>query len=262
MLAILIGVAARSGAAQIDYRNLDDERPVVTEDAYPIERYAFEVLAPYRFERERGGNRIHQVVPEVGYSPFDNTQIGLEVPLAALEESAGSDTRWGLAGIGVYAFYNLNTEGRVLPGFAVRAEAGLPVGSLAGDATRFAVKAIATRTFGRTRLHLNALRGFGSEDNIGLMDFTPRWRYTLAADRTFLRQSTLLVAELLTERAVRGAEVEVNAALGLRYQWRPTLVLDAGVVRRLRNVSGPDYGLTLGLSHAFAWRALMPSRPR
>ena len=40
--------------AQIDYRNLDDERPVVTEDAYPVERYAFEFLAPYLFEAEAG----------------------------------------------------------------------------------------------------------------------------------------------------------------------------------------------------------------
>ncbi len=40
---------------QIDYRNLDDERPVITEDAYPIERFGFELLAPYRFEARRGG---------------------------------------------------------------------------------------------------------------------------------------------------------------------------------------------------------------
>jgi hypothetical protein len=33
--------------AQLDYRNLDDDRPTVTEDAYPVERYAFEFLLPY-----------------------------------------------------------------------------------------------------------------------------------------------------------------------------------------------------------------------
>ena len=44
-------------SAQIDYRNLDDDRPAVTEDAYPVERYAFELLAPYRFEADAGGSR-------------------------------------------------------------------------------------------------------------------------------------------------------------------------------------------------------------
>lgn len=260
--ALFLLAHAAPAAAQIDYRNLDDERPLVTEDAYPIERYAFELLAPYRFERERGGGRLHLVVPEIGYAPLYNTQIGIEAPLAALDEGPGADTRWGLAGLGAYGFYNLNTEGRLLPAIALRAEVSLPVGSLAGNATRVALKGIATRTWGRTRFHVNALRGFGSEDETGQADLAPRWRYTLAADRTLLRQSLLVAAEVLAERSVRGAPVAVNAGLGLRYQWRPTLVIDVGVVRRLRDATGPDYGFTVGLSHAFAWRALMPTGPR
>src|SRR5919112_644746 len=43
--------------AQTDYRNLDAGRPVVTEDAYPVERYAFELRAPYRFEADAGGRK-------------------------------------------------------------------------------------------------------------------------------------------------------------------------------------------------------------
>jgi hypothetical protein len=42
-------------AAQIDYRNLDDHRPVRTEDAYPIERYAFELLIPALDNFRHGG---------------------------------------------------------------------------------------------------------------------------------------------------------------------------------------------------------------
>jgi hypothetical protein len=37
-------------AAQIDYRNLDEGRPLQTEDAYPIERHAFELVIPYEYE--------------------------------------------------------------------------------------------------------------------------------------------------------------------------------------------------------------------
>jgi hypothetical protein len=64
-------------AAQIDYRNLDDDRPVLTEDAYPVERYAFELLAPYRFEAEAGGDELHAMVPEIAYGLARNAQLGL-----------------------------------------------------------------------------------------------------------------------------------------------------------------------------------------
>jgi hypothetical protein len=36
--------AGRRLAAQMDYRNLDDDRPTRVEDAYPAERYAFELI--------------------------------------------------------------------------------------------------------------------------------------------------------------------------------------------------------------------------
>jgi hypothetical protein len=42
----------------------------------------------------------------------------------------------------------------------------------------------------------------------------------------------------------------------------PTLVLDAGIARRLRSRAGPDYDLTIGLSHAFGLPWLMPGRAR
>jgi hypothetical protein len=262
--AIAVGlsltIAARSLPAQIDYRNLDHERPVATEDAYPVERHAFELLLPLRTERERGGARLHVMPLEVEYGVADNAQVGLALPLGGLE-STGTDTEWGPAGLRVFGLYNFNTEGPVLPAFSIGADVGFPVGSLAGEDTRVSLKAIATRSWGLTRLHLNAVRTFGSEDDPGVA-FAPRWSYSLAMDRTLFRQSLLLVGEVLTQREVRGAPVEVNAAIGARYQLTPTLVLDAGVGRRLRARAGPDYDLTIGLSHAFGLSWLMPGRSR
>jgi hypothetical protein len=92
--------------------------------------------------------------------------------------------------------------------------------------------------------------------------FAPRWSLGLAADRTLFRQSLLLVGELLAQREVRGAPVELNAAAGARYQLSPTLVVDAGVARRLRSRAGPDYDFTIGLSHAFGLSWLMPRTSR
>jgi hypothetical protein len=53
-------------AGQIDYRNLDDDRPLITEDAYPVERQAFEFLLPYAFLAEAGGERL---LPARGQPP-------------------------------------------------------------------------------------------------------------------------------------------------------------------------------------------------
>ena len=46
MAGLLLLLRVSPAVAQIDYRNLDDDRPVVSEDAYPVERYGFELLAP------------------------------------------------------------------------------------------------------------------------------------------------------------------------------------------------------------------------
>ncbi|HEU5039343.1 MAG TPA: hypothetical protein VFT84_00890, partial [Gemmatimonadales bacterium] len=96
-VGLSIVIPAGSLAAQIDYRNLDRERPVATEDAYPVERHAFELLLPVRTERERGGDRLHLIPLEVEYGIVDNAQIGLGIPIGAVDAS-GADTEWGLAG--------------------------------------------------------------------------------------------------------------------------------------------------------------------
>jgi hypothetical protein len=197
---------------------------------------------------------------ELEYGVADNTQIGLAFPLGALD-AAGGDTEWGLAGLGAFALYNFNTEGERLPALSLGVDVDLPVGSLAGEDTRVSLRAITTRSWGLTRVHLNAVRSFGPDDRPGI-EFAPSWSYGLAVDRTLFRQSLLLVGEVLTQREMRGTPVEVNAGIGARYQLSPTLVLDLGLARRLRSRAGPDYDLTLGLSHAFGLSWLMPGRSR
>ena len=251
-------IAPLSG--QIDYRNLDDDRPVITEDAYPVERYAFELIAPYRFEADADGAQLHTTVPEAAYGLARNAQVGLKLPLALVDEDTGTDQ--GLAGLRLFGLYNFNTEGRSLPALSLRADASFPLGSLAGEGSRFALKAIATRSWGRTRAHLNLARGFGSEDELSVAEPLSRWNASLAVDRTFFRSSILLIGEVALSQAIQDAPTAVNASVGGRWQWTPTLVLDAGVTRRLRSDIGPDIALTIGITHAFALRELMPAGRR
>jgi len=255
--ALVLGAAP--AAAQIDYRNLDDGRPVHTEDAYPVERYAFELLAPVRFEASPGGLSATIVAPELEYGAFRNGQMGIAVPLARVHVPGASE--FGLAGLRLHAFYNFNTESRSLPAFALRTDLALPVGALAGDAARVTVKAIATRSWGLTRAHLNAAWSFGADSGLGEAEAAPRWSGSVAVDRTLFRSSLLLVVEGLAEQEVQAAPTVVSLAAGARWQWAPTVVLDVGLSRRLSS-DGPDFGITVGLSHAFAVRGLLPAAGR
>jgi hypothetical protein len=257
MLLPLMGGLAAPLAAQVDYRNLDDDRPLQTEDAYPVERHAFELLLPYSLEDEPGGLRQHAFVPEIAYGIISNGQLGIKAPIAGLTGAGSSD--WGLAGLRAFGMYNLNTESREFPAIALRADALLPVGSLGGDATRLTLKVIATRSWGRNRVHVNAAWTVGRERDLAAIEPGSRWRYGLAVDRTLFRQNLLLAGEVVAEREVRGEPAAVNGAVGMRYQWTPTTVLDLGIRRRLRDVAGPDLGLTIGLSHTFALPWLMPA---
>ena len=112
------------------------------------------------------------------------------------------------------------------------------------------------------RAHLNLARGFGSEDKLSVAEPLSRWEASLAVDRTFFRSSILLIGEVALSQSIQDAPTAVNASVGARWQWTPTLVLDAGVTRRLRSDIGPDIALTVGLSHAFALRGLMPTGAR
>lgn len=244
---------------QIDYRNLDDDRPTLVEDAYAIERYAFEFLLPHAISTARGGARTHATVLELAYGIASGTHVGLKVPFAGAEGSSGRV--WGLAGLRGFVLYNANTEGPVLPALSARVDGFVPAGPLGGDVARAEVKLIATRSFGWHRLHINGAVGLGPDGAAPAAEGAARWWYGAALDRVFIRNSLLLIGEVYARRDEASAPVEINAGLGARWQWTPTLVVDVGLTRRLR-ATGPDLGVTFGLSHAFAIPGLMPKARR
>ncbi len=257
-MLLLAGLAA-PGQAQLDYRNLDDDRPTLIEDAYPVERYAFEYLASWRYSRHGGNGGVHAFVPELEYGALPNFHLGVKLPIAGSPGPEGR--RWGVAGLRVFTLYNFNTESAWLPALSVRADGSFPVGSLAGEKTRVSLKAIATRSFGMSRVHLNGAYTFGAEGALAAADAAHRWWAGAAVDRTLFRQSILVLAEVYALRSESSVPLEVNASAGLRYQWTPTMVLDLGVARRLRS-EGPDLEVTIGLTRAFALAGLMPTGRR
>lgn len=266
LLTIAMCTLARPLEAQTDYYNTDRGRPIQVEDAYTTERYAFELkLASVRLERANGGLYNWDVEPEIAYGILPRTQVEVGVPIA-YSDLGGAGRRSGIAGLDLSVMHTLNLETRTLPALGIRADALLPVGSLAADHGTVSLTGMATRTYSWMRFHLNGQYTVGPETDVASASSTPlgqsRWLAGIAADKTFPFSSLLLTGELLAQQPlVASAPIEYTVGTGVRYQWSPTLALDAGLGRRLTGDVGAWY-VTFGTAYAFALASLMPGGGR
>jgi hypothetical protein len=253
---------ALPGYAQTDYYNTDAGRPVRIEDAYPTERYAFELqLAPVRAERSGTGAYVWGIEPEIAYGILPRTHVELGVPLVAVD-APGAPNRSGAAGVELSVLHNLNAETAGLPAFGIAAHALLPAGAFGPDRAIASAAALVTRTFPLVRVHANARYTFAGARDAGSGLETSQWLAGLAVDRTMPLRSMLVTAEAFAEQPLDEREpVAWTIGAGLRTQRSPRLAVDAGVGRR---VTGADTGwyVTAGAAYAFAIRSLMPGGAR
>lgn len=261
-LALVIALASVSTAAdaQTDYYNTDAGRPLQVEDAYPVERRAFEIqAAPLRVERSRTGTYHWGIEPELAYGILPRTQVEISAPFAFIDGVNGQRTS-GLAGLHLSALYNLNTETSI-PALAVSAAVLLPAGRLGPEGVHTSVKGILTRTLTWARFHLNGEYTFGARadavgpEGAGAAELS-RWIGGVATDRTFPLQSLLVTGEVFAREPIRRDEaLEWNTGVGLRYQLDPRFNIDGGFGRRL---TGSERGwyVTFGTAYAVGlpWR--------
>ena len=246
--------------AQVDYRNLDDDRPLRIEDAYAIERFAFELILPAFAAFEQGGGGRYGFVPELSFGLLPGATAGLKLPVVGIGGEPAD--QFGLAGVRAFFLVNLSTETPTLPGMALRLDVTGPLGGeLAGAGGSASIKALATRSFGRQRVHLNASWGFATQETPSAFEPTAPWWVGAAVDHTLVRSSTLLLAGISAIGGDRVTSTRWEAAVGFRRQFTPTLVLDGGVAGRITG-PGENLAFTLGLSHAFAITHLMPGGAR
>ena len=255
----VMGASSSALSAQTDYYNTDRGRPVQIEDAYPTERHAFELkIAPVRLERARASAYTWTAEPEIAYGILPRTQVELGIPVVHADV-AGARTS-GLAGLDLSALHNFNVETETLPALAVRADVLAPVGRLAPDHAYTSLTGVLTRTLAAMRVHANGQVTIGPA--AGANGEVSRWLAGVAADKTWPLKSLLLTAELYARGPLQSSEdVELNAGTGVRYQWSPTLALDAGVGRRFTGAA-PAWYVTVGTAHAFALPSLIPGGAR
>lgn len=259
VVALGLLLPAIPAAAQTDYYNTDAGRPLMIEDAHPLERYGFELqFAPVRIERSTGGQYRYGFEPELAWGFLPGAHLEIGAPIVSADRGAAGHLT-ALAGLEIGTLVSLNTETRTLPALAIAADVLLPVGGLAPDETYATAKGILTRTFTLARVHLNGAYTFGDEPaHGGAGHELSRWMAGGSIDRVLPLQSLLIGAEVVARQPMDELEeLGWSTGAGLRWQYGPRLALDAGVHRVL---TGDDraWSVTFGAAYAFAIRGLMP----
>lgn len=251
---LILGLAGfvRPLAAQIDYRNLDAERPLRSEDAYPIERGAVEFTLAAATTLAGAVDPNGVLLPELGLG-LDNAQLSFAWPMSRFVD--GSIRSLGpRAGL----LYSPFTQSRRWPALALRVDAAAIEGTDGALDGRLTGKLIATRSFGVTRAHLNAAFTAGPQAPKYEEEFPARFEATAALDRTLWRNSLILGIEGGTEQEVSGADLQWLAGAGLRWQWTPTDVVDLGYRVTPHATRAAQHALSIGLTHT--WGRGHPSR--
>ena len=233
--------------AQTTYSNTGVGRPLETEDARPLDRFAVEAYVASATFRQSAGASSWSAVPGVAVGLAPRTQLDLTVPLTLPTSGRG-----GVAGAGLSVLYAVNVETRGLPAFAIRGSLVMPVGSAGPRRAHESVKGIVSRSFAWGRLHFNHQYTFGTEDALaGEVTKMSRWRSALAADRTFALQGVVIGAEAAARRPLVGsddASWEVRGAA--RYQLTRSALLEAAVGRDLGDDDAWSVSVGAGITRA------------
>ena len=251
-----------------DHTNLEEGLPVTIEDAYAIKQNAIEAQGYFQYDRTRRdpeGKDRFWVVPRLEFGPLPNTQFTIEVPyrFGDASETQQGEFRSQL-------LYNFNTEGRVLPAFAVSGTVYQPFGYQSGG-TETELKFLATKSLDTLdpsgsspysyvprRLHFNA-SWFHNYDPLTGPNAERQDRYRVGvAYSQPLTNDLLLVTDVYreTDRARRSA---INIAeLGVRYQLTPQTILTGAGGVGFGGDRSQDFRFTFGFQRTLSTPADYP----
>ncbi|MBI3300970.1 MAG: hypothetical protein HYZ72_02675 [Deltaproteobacteria bacterium] len=246
----LVSLAAVPGWA-VDHNNLDEGRPLRLEDAYPIAYGELSVETGPRFSLNRRSADRFSFPVEILYGAYWNLHLGLGSTPATEPRTIDEPEKSG--DLRTFALYNFNQETLRLPALAAKVSLNFPTG-VRSRGVDTELKAMVTRSFGPTRMHLNVGYEFlGSTHNSkrnGRYEVVLGVQYPLGYPRHF---NTTLLADIFTQQAVRSGESNpTGIEVGIRRQIVPLVVIDAGVGTEF---AGPaeraPFFATVGVSAGF-----------
>jgi len=249
IVVTLVSVAAGK-AYGIDHKNLDENRPLRLEDAYPIATDEIAIEAGGGVAIQRNGESRGVFPIEVLYGALPNLQVGIGTTLLTdpreVDEVKSGDLK--LSGL-----YNFNQETLTLPALGLKLTVGFPTG-VDSSGVDVELKGLVTKSVDRLSFHLNAaytfLNGTRPDERDGRYQFVIGASYPVGAPR-YTR--TTLVGDLFLQHATeRGRPDIFGAEIGFRHQLTSRIVLDAGIGTEL---AGPGdrlpFFFTTGFSIGF-----------
>lgn len=245
-LSALLGVfVALFPAFAADHNNLEENLPVRVEDAYTLAKGARELQVGGRYQRIRGSGDQYVAIPRFEYGFARNWQVTLASSLLA-----GPADRKGSGDTELEVLHNFNTEGLILPAFALSGRADFPSG-IDSNGVDTRVKFITTKTLGNSyflhRVHVNA----EYLHNAGRLDGERSDRYAVVAGyQARLSTSNMLIADILREQQIDKGIVYNIAEVGLRHQFTPQTVFGLGVGTGF-GPDSPRFRVTVSLQHDF-----------
>jgi hypothetical protein len=224
---VVLTIAMGEGHA-IDHGNLDENRPLRLEDAYPIAQGEIAVEGGAGFLLQRRGANQGLFAVEILYGAFPNFQVGIGSMLVTDPREIDGRPRSG--DLRLSGLYNFNQETILLPAFALKLSLDAPTGVNA-QGYGVELKGIVTKSIERLSIHVNGGYEFLTDGGRGERE--GRYKLVLGASYPIgapqFTRATLL-ADVFTEQSVqRGESNPVGAEVGLRYQLTPRLVWDVGV---------------------------------
>lgn len=226
-VVILLGLPPVPGLA-LDHDNLDPNRPIGMEDAYPIPKGEIGLEGGVRINDRRQGSTRVTFQPQILYGAFYNTQIEIQSDLMSEPDQVVGANKSGDLHLAV--LYNFNTETLALPALAVRVEVELPTG-VNSNGVDTQLTGILTRSFGQLRVHLNAGYTFlgapQGQERPGVYRVVGAVSYPLGYPTSF--RDTLIASIYTRQSDLQGQSNNTGVEIGLRHQLTSRIVLDGGL---------------------------------
>jgi hypothetical protein len=250
-LSLVLSVTILAPTSAIDHSNLDEDRPLRVEDPYPIATGELAIEAGGGLRVPRRGDTQGLFPIELLYGAVPNLQLSLGTTIFTDPQTVDEPTKSG--DLRVSALYNINQETLRLPAFGIRVTANFPTGTnSAGIDIR--VKGLITKSWRRLSVHFNAahefLSGTQPSERRGRHQFVLGASVPVGAPK-YTR--TTVLGDVFAEQSVRhGSSEIVGTEFGVRHQFTPWTVLDAGVGTEF---AGPadrsNFFATIGVSTGF-----------
>lgn len=223
--------------AQKDYYNTDHNQPLLTEDAYSIEKYGMEFRLSLLDLEFRGKNYHNVITPEIKYSFLDNFHMGVGVNLEMHKESSWKFN--GVKEIEIKSFYNFNRENLTFPAFAISAGYIYKIDDKENESFGD-IKFIVTRSFGKLRTHFNADWKTPIKD---IKLNREKLSFGLAFDYPLPFSSLLMMGEVYNYSSNRNL-----ISIGLRKQLNNSLLIYSSFGTEIGSDKKNDFIFKLGFS--------------